>query len=485
MALGRKRAKQTSMWVAGTKLQRGPRHAFYERLESLLVGAEFDRRVEGWCSPYYEAAGQPGRPSVPPGVYFRMLLVGYFEGIEAERAIAWRCADSLSLKSFLGYEPHERTPDHSTLSRTRDRLGEEVYERVFELVLEVLRDAGLVKGRTLAVDATQLRADASMRTIIRRDTGEGYREYLRKLAEDEGLEAPTDEDLRRMDRYRKGKKTSNKDWESPTDPDARIARLKDGRTRMAHKAEHVVDLETGAVVHADLLPADTADSASLKQSLDAAKETLDRLDDDDDGTPPTTKTPRRRPKLRRRKKKLKGKRRVVTDKGYFKTSVLQELDEEGWQTYMPEQKQRGRRRWKRYGEAAKQAVYRNRRRVRGKHGRALQRLRGERVERVFAHVCETGGSRRLRLRGRANARKRYLIQVAGANLGLLMRTQFGAGTPRGWAARGRRAAAAVLALLIATLDTVAAGIPGLDQTPRASSIDDYRAVCPRFASHRA
>lgn len=228
MAMGRRKAKQKSLFVEAERMPTGPRHRFYDALNKLLDEAGFDTHVESLCALAFEPSSRGGRPSVPPGVYFRMLLLGYFEGIESERGICWRCEDSLSLKRFLGYEPHEPTPDHSTLSRMRTRLSERTYEEVFRFVMRVLNEQGLTQGKVAGVDATYLRADASMKTIVRKGSGEGYKGYLRKLAKEAGIEQPTDEELRRLDRKRKGKKTSNQEWESPTDPDAEIVRLKDG-----------------------------------------------------------------------------------------------------------------------------------------------------------------------------------------------------------------------------------------------------------------
>jgi transposase len=266
MSMGRREDRQTPMWLAGPELARSPGHRFYEKLNDLLREADFDRGVEQLCAPYFEADNKPGRPSIAPGVYFRMLFVGYFEGIESERGLEWRCADSLSLRTFLGVQVNERVPDHSSLSRTRTRLDGAVYDQVFRLVLGIVESKGLLRGKVAGVDSTYLRADASMKTIVRKDTGDDYTTYLKKLCETQGVENPTVEDARRMDRKRKGKKTSNKDWKSPTDADARIVRLKDGRTRLGYKAEHVVDLETGAIVAAELYRADEADTERCRRA---------------------------------------------------------------------------------------------------------------------------------------------------------------------------------------------------------------------------
>lgn len=440
MSMGRREERQAPMWVAGPALARSPGHRFYEKLNELLSEAGFDRRVENLCAPFFEADNRAGRHSIPPGVYFRMLFVGYFEGIESERGLEWRCADSLSLRTFLGAQVNERVPDHSSLSRTRTRLDGTVYDQVFRLVLGIVESKGLLRGKVAGVDSTYLRADASMKTIVRKDTGDDYTTYLKKLCEAQGVENPTIEDARRMDRRRKGKKTSNKDWKSPTDADARIVRLKDGRTRLGYKAEHVVDLETGAVVAAEMYRADEADTATLRPSLEAARENVaaargeseseDLRDDDDDASPPAAPSGETRPTIE-----------VVADKGYHKVELLFELRRAEYRTYIPVPDQKGQRSFTdKGGMLAREAFHDNRSRVRRTKGKKLLRLRGERIERTFALACETGAHRRVRLRGRDNARKRYMAHVAALNLGLVMRTLFGHGTPR-------QAAAAVLAAL--------------------------------------
>jgi transposase len=435
MAMGRRKAKQKSLFVEAERMPTGPRHRFYDALNKLLDEADFDEHIEALCAMAFEPSSRGGRPSIPPGVYFRMLVLGYFEGIESERGICWRCEDSLSLKRFLGYEAHEPTPDHSTLSRMRSRLPACTYEEVFRFVMRVLNEKGLLRGKVAGIDSTYLRADASMKSIVRKGSGEGYKGYLRKLAKEAGIEQPTDEELRRFDRNRKGKKTSNEEWESPTDPDAEIVRLKDGRTRLGYKAEHVVDMETGALLAVDVMPATTSDAASIERSVELAEKNVERAvstdendendesdknDDDDDNAAGGSRHIRE----------------LTADKGYHKATTIRSLDEKRVRTYIPERAQAGKRHWDKHGgRATAQAVYRNRARVQRAKGKGLQRKRGELIERSFAHVCETGQHRRVRLRGEENVRKRYLIQAAAYNLSLLMRQMLGAGTPREAAAR--------------------------------------------------
>ena len=450
--MGRREDEQTPMWLAGPDLARSPGHRFYEKLNELLAEAKFDRRVEQLCARYFEADDRPGRPSIAPGVYFRMLFVGYFEGIESERGLEWRCSDSLSLRTFLGVQVTERVPDHSSLSRMRSRLDGAVYDEVFRVVLGIVESKGLLRGKVAGVDSTYLRADASMKTIVRKDTGADYTTYLKKLCAAQGIENPTVEDARRMDRKRKGKKASNKDWESPTDADARIVRLKDGRTRLGYKAEHVVDLETGAVVAAEVYSAEESDTGTLRPSLEAARENIDAAradavrdasDDDDDAPPPAAPTGDTRATIE-----------VVADKGYHKVELLLELRRAEYRTYIPVPDQKGQRQFgDKGGMLGREAFHDNRKRVRRAKGKKLLRLRGERIERTFAHACETGAHRRVRLRGRDNVRKRYLAHVAALNLGLVMRRLFGHGTPR-------QAANAVFAAIVALLRILLAKLGG-------------------------
>lgn len=404
MALGKSGPKQGEFWVTVSELPTSPGHPFYSKLNEILRGADFDAWVEGLCEEYY--AKNTGRPGIPPGVYFRMLFAGYFEGIQSQRGIAWRCSDSLSLRSFLGLGATDESPHHSSLTRVRKRLPQEVHHAVFEFVLRVAIERGLLKGKTVAVDSTTLEANAAMKSIVRKDSGEDYKEYIRRLAEAESIEEPSEEDLRRFDKRRKGKKTSNKDWESASDPESRIARMKDGRTHLAYKAENTIDLDTDMVISADVYHADRGDTDTLVESLAHAQNTL--LDCDSEATI----------------------EECAADKGYHSAKLLADLEAIGLRGYIPEPEQRFDRRWTDKPEGQKEAVYRNRRRVRGRRSKALQRKRSEFVERSFAHVCETGGGRRTWLRGLVAVTKRYLIQVAARNLGAIMRAAFGVGTAR-------------------------------------------------------
>ena len=400
--MGRKkdREKQQDLWVAASEIVTTPGHMFYERLNTVLNAEKFDERVEALCRKYYKSSS--GRPSITPGTYFRMLLLGYFEGIDSERGITWRAADSLSFRKFLDYDLSELTPDHSTVSRTRRLYSIETHRAVMQWVLKILHKHGLAQGQSVCIDGTTLQANASMKSLVRRDTGQTYDDYLRQLAQAEGLENPTKEQLARLDRKRK-KKASNDDWTNPHDPSARITKMKDGRTKLAHKAEHAVDLADGAVLAVTVQPADRGDTTSYVETLDAAQQEA-------------------------RKAHPAGIEEVVMDKGYHSGAVLVNLAAREIRSYVPEP-ERGKRHWS--GKAEEQhCVYANRQRVRGERSKRLQKLRGELCERSFAHCYETGGMRRLYLRGTDNVLKRVLVHVAAFNIGLLLRTLSGWGKPR-------------------------------------------------------
>ena len=389
-----------------SEMPRSPGHAFYDRLQSVLLEAGFDAFVEQVCKPYY--APRMGAPSLPPGRYFRMHMIGYFEGLDSERGIAWRCADSYSLRDFLRLSNVEKVPDHSWLSRTRSRLPHEAHERVFGWVLKLVAKRGLVKGERIGVDGSTMEANAALRTIVRRDNGEGYREMLTRMAKESGIETPTAEDLVRLDRNRKGKTLSNADWESPTDPDARIAKLKDGRTHLAYKPEHAMDLDTGAVVAAELHAADQGDTTTMPGTLASAAAHLAAVD-----AAPTPEQPAE----------------LIADKGYHSRDALKALDDGPWKSRISEPHRDEFSRW--HGDdEARRAVYNNRTRLLSGVARQAFKLRAELVERGFALILDRGGMRRVWLRGRENIQKRYLIHVAGYNLGLIMRLLTGAGTPR-------------------------------------------------------
>jgi transposase len=414
MGDGRARQKQEEMFYA-SEVARAPGHPFYEALNGVLKQAGFDAYCEERCRKFYHE--KLGRPSLAPGVYFRCLLIGFFEGIGSERGIAWRVADSLSLRRFLNYGLEEATPDHVTISRTRRLLDEATHQAVFTFVLTEVARRGLLKGKTIGIDATTLEANAAMRSIVRRDTGESYLEYLRKLAKEAGIDANDDDAVRRMDRKRK-KKTSNEDWVNPHDPDAEVTKMKDGTTHLAYKAEQAVDLETGAIVAVTTHGGATGDTESVLKTLpEAGVAVAEQI---------TTSTAQGECKVH-----ADGMSEVVADKGYHSGLVLAQMHEWCVRTYISVPQQ-PRRKWE--NKAGQQAaVYANKRRVEGQRGKDLLRRRGEFLERPFAHQYETGGLRRVHVRGRENVAKRVLLQAAAFNLALILRSLTKAGTPRGLA----------------------------------------------------
>ena len=427
MSLGKRKTEQhVALFVTASELPKAPGHVFYRKLNRLLAEGGFDAWIEKRCGEYY---ADEGRPGIPPGVYFRMLLVGYFEGIASQRGIAWRCSDSLSLREFLGIPLAEDSPDHSSLSVIRNRLPFEVHAEVMVWVLRLAQEKKLLRGKTVAVDSTTLEANAAMKSIVRRDTGEDWKEYLTRLMQEEGLidegdEPPSDEELRRFDKQRKNKKVGNDEWVSETDPDSRIARMKDGTTHLAYKAEHAVDLESELLVAAEIYHADQADTQTLEDSVQQAQTNLYEAGSDT------------------------VIRELPADKGYHSAATLAAIREHTpYRTYIPEPKRDQPCRWTDKPPEEKEAVYANRGRTRGEHGKQLQRLRSERVERSFAHVCETGGARRTWLWGIDKLRKRYQIAAAAHNLGVLMRQLFGIGTPRGLQVFADLAEALYLAIL--------------------------------------
>jgi transposase len=402
MAIGRRTPKQDELFIPTAQVVTGPGHPFYTKLNAVLDEAGFDEFVETLCEPYYKEGGRPG---IPPGVYFRMIFIGYFEGLDSQRGIAWRCADSLGLRSFLGVGLTEETPGHASMTIIRQRLPESVFDQVFVFVLGLLEKKGLLRGKAVAIDATTLEANAAMKSIVRKDTGQDWKEYLCGLAKAEGIENPTEEDLRRLDRGRKGKKVSNAQWESPTDRDSRIAKMKDGRTHLAYKAEHAVALESEAIVATAVTFADKSDPQSGPVTLSLAEANL----------------------------VLAGSateiEETVMDKGYHDNGLLAGLARRGVRTYIPERRQKTRC-WTDKPLEEEESFRANRRRVRGKKGRRLNRWRSERCERTFAHVCETGGGRRTWLRGQTNVSKAHTLKCAAYNLGLLLRRVWGLRRPR-------------------------------------------------------
>ena len=436
MAMGRrKRERQEPLFVTAGGLPKSPGHPFYRKLNELLAEAGFDAWIERRCERYYATEEKRGQPSIPPGVYFRMLLIGYFEGIDSQRGIAWRCADSLSLRQFLGIPLGESTPDHSTLTNTRNRLPPEVFDEVFQFVLRIAVEKKLLAGKTVGVDSTTLEANAAMKSIVRRDTGEDWKQYVTRLMKEDGTitadREPTDEEVRRYDKKRKNKRVSNEDWVSESDPESRITQMKDGRTHLAYKAEHVVDLKSDIVLAAEIRKADEADTETLVDSVMEAQNNLNQAGGQTEIE------------------------EVAADKGYHAAHTLELSKAVGLRTYIPEPRRTHRLRWTDKPAEYQHAVYANRRRIKRAKSKRWQRRRSELCERTFAHVCNRGGMRRSWLRGVEKVTKRYLIAVAAHNLGRILWKLFGVGKPKALQGEGGLAALAylIVSVLVAWLAT--------------------------------
>jgi transposase len=429
MAMGKRKQRQEALFVMAEMLPKSDGHPFYQKLNELLAEADFDRWVERRCKAYYATEEKRGQPSLPPGVYFRMLLIGYFENIASQRGIAWRCADSLSLRQFLGIPLDETTPDHSTLTRVRKRLPPEVFDEMFQFVLSIAAKKKLLSGCSVGVDSTTLEANAAMKSIVRRDTGEDWKKYVTRLMREEGVveakEQPTDEEIRRYDKGRKDKKVSNTEWVSKTDPESRITKMKDGRTHLAYKSEHVVDLKTDLLLAAEIRPADQADNDTLVDSVVQAQINLQAVGSDVQIE------------------------EVAADKGYHAAATLELADSLQLRTYIPEPKHKYQSVWTDKPAEYERCVTNNRRRIRRAKSKRLQKLRSERCERSFAHVCNSGGMRRSWLKGVVDVTKRYLIAAAAHNLSRILRKLFGIGKPK--ALQGEGGLATLVQLLTALL----------------------------------
>ena len=455
------RQKQEELFYASERTET-PGHPFYEQLNRVLDQAQFDSFCEERCGGYYHS--KLGRPSLSPGVYFRLLLIGFFEGISSERGIAWRVADSLSLRRFLNYGLEEATPDHVTISRTRRLLDEATHQAVFTWVLREVARRGMLKGKTIGIDATTLEANAAMRSIVRRDTGESYMEYLRRLAAEAGIDSTDDEAVRRMDRTRK-KKTSNAEWVNPHDRDAEVTKMKNGATHLAYKAEQAVDLDTGVIVAITTQGGAVGDTTSVQETLPAAGFAV--------AEQIATPTAEGRYQVHE-----PGMREAVMDKGYHSGASLEAFHELGIRSYVSVPHQ-PRRNWK--GKAGQQAaVYANQRRVEGERGKRLLRRRGEFLERPFAHQYETGGLRRVHVRGRGNVAKRVLLQATAFNLALILRSITKAGTPKGLADLKAKLSLAILRILDALPP-----LPTPTGQPKPEFLADFRRETSPLAELRS
>jgi transposase len=415
-----------TFWIATSDLPSTPADSFYQKRDAALAACQFGEEVRRLAAPCYEMdARKGGQPGIDPEVYFKMLMVGFFENLASERAIAARCADSLAIRAFLHYGLTERTPHHSSLTVIRQRLDSEVYDAVFDLVLRALRARKLLKGRRLAIDASVLEANASLRSLRHRLTGAAYRQYVKRLAAAAGVDPTDARAVSAFDRKRPGRRTSNAEWQNPHDPDAKVAPDKKGVTRMLYKPEHVVDLETGAIVDAELQDGDAADAHDLaKRVLGAEARVNGAMGEPADVAQVQV---------------------VVADMGYCDPTELGALQAVGIRTGVPDPV--SKRRWEKLPDAERRALRTAQRTLRSASGQVLWHRRGELCERSFVHVLDYGGARRTTLRGWENIRKRYLLQAACANLALLLRSCSGIGTLKQTWAASAAALSALLALL--------------------------------------
>jgi len=424
MIRSQRQVKQGEFWVARNDLARAQASRFYDKLQETLESLGFAAKVHARCAPVY-SSGAKGRPPIDPVVYFKMLMVGFLENLPSERAIASRCGDSLMIRRFLGYELDEDTPHHSSFTVIRQRLPPEVFEAVFEIILAGLRAHGLLRGKNLGLDSSVMEANASLRGLEHRNTGEAYWDYVRRLAAEAGVDAEDAAAVRRFDRQRPGRKTSNQEWVNPHDPDAKVAPAKDGAIDMLYKPEHVVDLDTGAVVSAEVRLADQADTTDLAERVMASVALVEA---------------QREEAQEAQEKTVPAVPRTLTgDKGFYSVAELEVLQSCGLKTVISDPLL-----WRRVDKLAptqRAVVRRARQAAQSRYGKDLLRRRGMHIERSFAHLLDCGGMRRATLCGQVNLDKRYKIAAAAYNLSQLMRHLFGIGT-------SKQAAAAVQGALL-------------------------------------
>jgi transposase len=432
MFSAKKKAAQSEFWIAADQVVTTAKRGFYAKLDETLESFGFAAKVRELCAPAYDKSGV-GRPGIDPVVYLKMMMVGFFEDLPSERAIAARCADSIAIRQFLNYELTEATPDHSSLSIIRQRLDGPIYEQVFTLVLSALQEHGLLRGRNVGIDSSVMEANASLRGLVNRNTGEAYWDYVKRLAAQSGIDPEDSAAVRQFDRKRP-KKMSNQEWENPDDPDAKIGPKKDGATDMIYKPQTVVDLDTGAIVGAELLPGDQADNKEVATAILEAQQNINaaRDQDQEEMTVETT----------------------TADKGYYAVGQLQELQREQIKTVICDPI--SNRRLDKLAPEEQAAVKAAKRSTRSQYGKELLSKRGQHIERAFAHILDCGGMRRATLRGRQNLQKRFKLAAAFYNLSQLMRKLCGVGTPKQCEAMGYDALGAFLDDLIMGLLALAA-----------------------------
>jgi transposase len=401
------------LFIPFSELVRPATSPFYAKLEQTLNSFDFAGQARSLCAPAYSANGR-GRPGIDPVVYFKMLMVGFFEDIGSERGIAERCSDSISIRAFLGYALTETTPDHSSLSIIRERLGPDVYDRVFILILSALDKHGLLKGKNVGIDASVIEANAALKSLINRNTEEAYWEYVRRLASENGIDPKDAEAVRQFDRKRP-KKMSNEEWVNPNDPDAKIGLTKAGATDMIYKPEHTVDLDTGAILQAEVRLGNETDQKDLSQHVLQAQVNINQAQDTDADTLTIEST--------------------TADKGYHAVAEMKQLQSEGIRTVISDPVKN--RKIENLDADDARVVRKAKRSASSKSGKELLRRRGMHLERSFAHILDAGGARRTTLRGLENLNKRFKVSAAIYNLSQLMRKLFAVGTPKQLAAMGK------------------------------------------------
>ncbi len=406
MFSAKKKASQPEFWINADQVVVPVKCSFYSKLEETLEGFGFADKVRELCAPAYDKSGN-GRPGIDPAVYMKMMMVGFFEDLSSERAIAARCADSIAIRQFLHYELTEETPDHSSLSIIRQRLEGPIYDQVFTLVLSALQEHGLLRGKNLGIDSSVMEANASLRGLVNRNTGEAYWDYVKRLAAESGINPQDSTAVRKFDRKRP-KKMSNDEWENPDEPDAKIGLKKDGATDMLYRPELVADLDSGAIVGAEVLPGNQSDHQEACPHILQAQVTINAARDEQPEVL-TVET-------------------ATADKGYFEVTQVVALQQEQIKTVICDPI--GNRRMDKLDEAGRQAVKAAHRSTQSKYGKDLLSRRGMHLERAFAHILNCGGMRRATLRGRQNLNKRFKLAAAFYNLSQLMRKLFGMGTPR-------------------------------------------------------
>ena len=421
-----KRAAQGELFVMGSDLPEATPDAFYRRVNRTLDSMNFARQVWEICQSAYADTSRGGRPGIDPVVYLKMLMVGFFEDLPSERAIASRCADSFSIRGFLGYELTESTPNHSSLSVIRERLSVDQLRALHVVLLKALYDHGLLKGKKLGIDSSIIEANASLRALQHRNTEENYWEYVKNLAREAGIDPEDIKAVRRFDKKRKGRKTSNAEWVNPYDPEAKVGRTKDGAADMVYKPEHVTDLESGAIVRVEVRSGDAGDTEGMSERvMDAVQLVAQAMP---------------------RKEHDQIAQSVCADEGYFAVAEVEALQTAQCRVVIGDP--HAARRRANASKEEKKVLRTARCAVKSASGKALLRLRGEYVERGFCHVLDHGGLRRATLCGRTKLTKRYYVAAMTFNLSLLLRQVFGIGTPKQWLAAREGAPLALLLVVV-------------------------------------